>query len=223
MAVKYCDKCIVLNDRDNVELIKYYKRSADMFLPVYYKDTAKINTVSLDQDEFRILFVGGKFWPNILGITWFVENVMPKLNKRAKLYIVGRGMEYLQEEELFNKTKNVTVVGGVENLDYWYNSANITVGPIFHGDGMKTKTAEALMYGKKFIGTTEALCGYIGLDDCCCNTAEEFITTINKLVKEDRKLYYPEMRKLYEDNYSVASSNKKIKVLLKTLENKNEE
>lgn len=217
VTVKYSDKCIVLNERENTELFKYYKRHADMLLPVYFKDTAKIEKIC-ENDEFKILFLGGKFWPNILGVIWFVENVMPKINKKAKLYIVGRGMEILNENDTIKNADNVLVIGGTDDLNYWYNSSHIAVGPIFHGDGMKTKTAEALMYGKKYIGTTEALCGYVGLDGFCCNTAEEFITLINKLIKKGVSGYYPEMRKLYEENYSVEAANKKIIELLKSME-----
>lgn len=212
-AVKYSDKLILLNKRDEDELLKYYNKKADMFLPVYYKDTAKIEKVE-NHDEFRILFLGGHFWPNVHGITWFAENVMPYVDKKAKLYVVGRGMEVLKENDVFSNSDNINVVGGTDDLDYWYNSSDITVGPIFHGDGMKTKTAEALMYGKKYIGTTEALCGYEGLDEFCVNTAEEFINIINKNIKDGVCKYNPEMRKLYDDNYSVESANRKIRELL---------
>ena len=68
-------------------------------------------------------------------------------------------MEELREDLTRN---NVTVVGSVENLDEWYNKADLVVGPIFKGEGMKTKTCEALMYGKRYLGTDEALEGYEG-------------------------------------------------------------
>lgn len=220
-TVQYSDKCILLNKRDEKELINHYNRKADMLLPVYYIDTAKIKPIN-NENEFRILFVGGKFWPNILGITWFAKNVMPHLDKKAKLYVVGREMEFLREEIYFKNRSDIKVIGGTDDLSYWYNSADIVVGPIFHGDGMKTKTAEALMYGKRYIGTSEALCGYTQMEKFCCNTAEEFIYLINEYIKNGVSKYYPEMRKLYEDNYSVDSANKKIIELVKQLENKNE-
>ena len=41
------------------------------------------------------------------------------------------------------------VVGEVESLAQWYHDAYFVVAPIFDGSGMKTKVAEALMYGKE--------------------------------------------------------------------------
>lgn len=50
---------------------------------------------------------------------------------------------------------------------------------------MKTKTAEALMYGKTIIGTKEAFEGYV-LDEKAmklCSNAQEFIDTALCLIK----------------------------------------
>lgn len=212
LATKYSDVCILLNERENRELYKYYKRNADFLLPVYYDDTAKISISNDDSDEFRILFLGGYFWPNVIGITWFAKNVMPYLNKNAKLYIVGRDMNKLNDV-CFN-VKNIEVVGETDDLNYWYNSSHIVVGPIFNGDGMKTKTAEALMYGKKYIGTDEALCGYVGLDNFRCNTAEEFIEIINDLMNQKINKYDGNMRELYEKHYSPKSAKIIIESIL---------
>lgn len=41
-TVKYSDKCLVLNERDNENFKRYYKKCADEYLPVYYMDNAKI-------------------------------------------------------------------------------------------------------------------------------------------------------------------------------------
>lgn len=219
LTVKYADCHILLNERDNEQLKKYYDRSADYLLPIYYIDKARIEAAQLNENEFRILFLGGEFWPNILGITWFAENVMPRIKERGKLYIVGRGMEVLREKTEFQNKANIEVIGGVEDLNYWYNSADVVVGPIFHGEGMKTKTAEALMYGKRYIGSAEALCGYVGLDQYHCETADEFVQLINEYIDSGVPKYDPEMRKLYEDYYSVEAANKTISDILRGFEN----
>ena len=172
--------------------------------PVYYTDTANIDK-NVRTDEFTLLFVGGYFWPNIQGITWFIDNVMPKVKSQIMLYIVGHRMEELREDLTRN---NVTVVGSVENLDEWYNKADLVVGPIFKGEGMKTKTCEALMYGKRYLGTDEALEGYEGLNDYRCNSANEFIQRINKFCESRPPKFSGEMRKLYEDKYSPQMAKK---------------
>ena len=39
----------------------------------------------------QVLFVGSKYYPNIVGIKWFYKNVLPKLNNNIIINIVGRG------------------------------------------------------------------------------------------------------------------------------------
>lgn len=214
LTTKYADVQILLNRRDESQLKKYTGASADFFLPVYYIDTAIIEKCPKNAGEFRLLFVGSSFWPNVLGITWFAENVMPYVDKCVKLYIVGRGMEVLREKDCFQNRRNIEVIGAADNLGDWYNTADIAVGPIFSGEGMKTKTAEALMYGKRYLGTSESLCGYEGLDDFRCDTAEEFIHGINQYVSSGVERFDPEMRKLYEKYYSVEAADRVLKTEL---------
>ena len=83
-TVKYSDAILVLNSRDNANLKKYYGVSSEYMLPVYYRDTAKIDAIEISE-KLELLFVGGYFWPNIHGISWFVKKVMPQL---SKIYIL---------------------------------------------------------------------------------------------------------------------------------------
>ena len=207
MSVKYSDVCLLLNERDNLNLYNYYQKKTDYFLPEYTTDTASIE-VKERTNVFEMLFVGGYFWPNIHGISWFVDNVMSKLNDRYHLTIVGNGMDKLKPTL---ERQNVTVMGRVESLDTYYNNADMVVGPIFLGEGMKTKTCEAFMYGKIYIGTNEAFEGYKGFDGYKCNTAAEFLKTIRKVQSSFHSKYYPEIRKMYEDFYSAEVAEKNLR------------
>lgn len=90
-------------------------------------------------------------------------------------------------DKIFTSTSNIEVHGYVKDLAQFYYQADAVILPIFSGGGMKTKTAEALMYGCPIIGTKEAFEGY-KLDFCkiggMANTKEDMIISINKL-KED--------------------------------------
>lgn len=212
-TVKHSDVCLVLNDRDNENFRKYYGREADEYLPVYYTDTANINAEEKD-NLFRLLFVGGYFWPNIHGITWFVENVMSKLSKDIVLEIVGNHMDKLKDNLAGER---VVVRGRVESLDEFYNKADAVVGPIFEGEGMKTKTCEALMYGKVYLGTDEALEGYEGLDEYRCNTADEFIRMIELLTDKRLPKYNEKIRNIYLEKYSPQMAETKLTEIFKEL------
>lgn len=44
-----------------------------------------------------LLFVGSYFKPNVEGIIWFIDNVMPYIN--YSLLIIGKGMEKIKHLE----------------------------------------------------------------------------------------------------------------------------
>ena len=91
------------------------------------------------------------------------------------------------------------------------------IAPIFHGSGMKTKVAEALMHGKKIIGTSEAFVGY---EDhrhkagWICNNANEFVSAIDSANNSIDEYYDEDLRKIYKDNYSYESAIDKYKKIL---------
>lgn len=205
---RYADVNIVINSRDGEEFQKAYGRKAEIILPAYIEEMENIDKIVRVSHTANILFVGGNFYPNVFGIKWFVENVLNELKGDAKLTIVGRGLEFLRDDPVIKKSSRVEVIGEVEDLSEWYNKSNIVVGPIFHGDGMKTKTAEALQFGKLYIGTKEALCGYEELKPYECNSKEEFIRMINGLIEKGIFSYNPEIRELFDKYYSEANASK---------------
>ena len=159
-----------------------------------------------------MLFVGSYYWPNVKGIKWFVDNVMPLLTDEYKLYIVGKNFEKMKEKL---ESEKVFVVGTVDDLGEWYYKADIVVGPIFDGTGMKTKTVEALMYGKVYLGAEEALCGYRDIDDFLCLSESEFANKIVKYYGISGETRYSEYaRNVYEKYYSQEVISKSISQLL---------
>lgn len=209
LAVKYSDYLITLNSRDTKRLYEVYGGKGNLELPITFEDKYSENTNNSLKEKDYILFVGSLFFANYHGIKWFVENVMPHINK--KLLIVGKDFE-TKKSEL--ERENVEVIGSVDDLTPYYLNASCMVMPIFEGAGMKVKTAEALMYGKTIYGTTEAFEGYeveynkIG---GLCNTKEEFIEKINN----DKNIVFNEYsRKVFLEKYSFESSLNRMKEFL---------
>ena len=175
--------------------------------------------------EFKLLFVGvGTFLPNIQGIEFFIKNVIPYIE--AKLEIVGKNTE-LNKEKWESLNSKVEVKGTVDSLDNYYNEADAVIAPIFIGGGMKVKTAEALSYGKTIFGTTEAFEGYEvdykkvgGL----CDTAEEFIQTINNYIEwwknNDKPTFNKYSYQIFKEKYSYEASLKSFKEIFKEVEEK---
>ena len=209
-TIKYSSHNIVLNERDANLMLNIYRVESDFSLPASYKDVFEQSKVKLlPNDSLKILFVGTSFFGNISGIELFIKEVMPHIN--AELIIVGKGMEQFREK--FELTKNVKVFGFVDDLSAFYYNASVIIAPIFSGGGMKTKIAEALMYGKTIIGTREAFEGYKRKHGVTyeCNSAKEFIDCINKMEKNTNiNPFNIQARKIYEQNYD----NKVLKIVL---------
>lgn len=213
-ATQYSDRVIVLNQRD-AELMKtIYRRTPDLILPVCMDDVYKrVKNKCTKTNDLILLFVGTAFFANVEGVKWFVDIVMPLLSG-VHFFIVGKGMD-----RYFANQSHITVKGFVDDLGAYYYSCDMVVLPIFSGGGMKTKTAESMMYGCPIIGTKEAFEGYdvdynkIG---ACCSDVDDFVKAIEeaRLMPESlvRKGEYA--RKEFLRNHSLESGIQKVKSLL---------
>jgi glycosyltransferase involved in cell wall biosynthesis len=214
-SVHYSDKLICLSQRDSLLLHKVYARSATHVSPIALQDKlpARSKLVPIEPPEKFALFVGGAFYANKAGISWFVKHVAPRV--KIKTYIVGRGFEDLKEELKIDG--RVEVVGAVDNLDQWYQNAHIVIAPIFDGSGMKTKVAEALMFGKKIIGTTEAFSGYEDIASRVgwqCESASDFIKAIEQAQDLPWVSFNTELRVIYERMYSFVAARDRLSMIL---------
>ena len=210
-SVRCSDKIICLSERDSRLLQRIYGRAATHISSMALQDKLPTDyrlARNASQEKFA-LFVGGVFYANRVGITWFVKQVVPRID--VKVCIVGRGFEDLKATlELAGK---VEVVGSVASLAHWYRDAHFVIAPIFDGSGMKTKVAEALMYGKKVIGTPEAFSGYeeVALSAGWeCVTADDFVAAIECAQKLPLKSFDPELRALYEEKYSFTAAQERL-------------
>ncbi len=224
----YCDVNLVLNERENTLFEESYGRRAEGILKVYL-DIPKIDCSEkrcLDK-TLKILFVGGSYLPNVQGIRWFIDEVIPELKLSVELSVVGNNMEKSIDRE--SVPDNVKIFGRVENLGLVYAEADVVVEPIFEGAGMKVKTAEALAYGKIIIASDEALVGYTEQIPnelwekkiFRANDVSEFVEAIEAVLEEYEHLYKfnTDVRKIYENNYSeryakdviVDAINKSVK------------
>jgi glycosyltransferase involved in cell wall biosynthesis len=172
------------------------------------RPTNMANTYDPSSEKFA-LFIGGDFYANREGITWFVEHVVPRIN--IKTYIVGRGFEKLKVE--LERDSKVVVVGAVDSLSEWYQNAHFVIAPIFDGSGMKTKVAEAMMYGKKIVGTPEAFSGYEDIAiqvGWLCRTADEFVVAIAEAKSEVDTAFDMTLRVIYLNNYSFPAARERL-------------
>ena len=162
-------------------------------------------------DIMQVLFVGSKYYPNIIGIKWFYKNVLPKLNNNIIINIVGRGTEILKKELTDCR---IRIYGSVDSLAPYYMGADVIIAPLFDGGGMKTKTVEALSYGKSIVATDEGLEGFWQEMDSTIqnrfvfktNDENEWIKKLNEMSKEKPLKYNQEVFDLFVKKFSYEAT-----------------
>ena len=206
-SVENATVLVGLTNRDSETFLNLFGKKADIIIPV---SSPSVKLRSFDKKEDSGLFVGSDFFPNNEGIEWFIKNVCPYINKKIK--IVGscsKTINYLTKE----LKARVEVLGLVEDLSVVYQNASFVIVPLFKGSGMKTKTVEAMSYGKTIFGTDECFqgidCDYSKIG-ALCNTAQEFIDAINNY---DGGLVNDYTIKLFEQNYSNSAVQEKFNKL----------
>lgn len=207
----YSDFILNINSRDADNLLKIYGRASNAVIPYSIQNKITKDQVifkeqnKLPVENHRALCVGSAFFGNIQGIRWFVQNILPKLP--IIFVIVGTGMD-----EFFQATEKIEVHGFVDDLKPFYENADFVLLPIISGSGMKTKTAEAMMYGKIIVGTNEAFSGYIteGIKGLFrCNTADEFEKAVHDIYNGQ---FYKFNKEIYNHFLSHYSNSKTIEL-----------
>lgn len=226
---KYCaeksNACLVLNQRDYEAFRHYYGKFPTMIAPIICDDKCKNLEAEMvkklrigNEDTLILCFVGAYFTPNIHGLEWFCNKVLPNLSQNIELWIVGNNMELMADRSCV-KDRRIKIIGTVDSLNSYYISCDIVIAPIFEGTGMKTKTAEALMYGKTIIGTPESFCGYdlYGFEKDICSDEKEFIERIEYYEKNRPDRFLEEKRRIYLDKHSVIQMESKVKHLIESI------
>lgn len=215
LSVKYAAAIINLNQRDSEDMLELYNRKADIILPITFPKRQHDND-SIGVGDY-LLFVGSDFFPNIEGLIWFIKNVAPYVKTIIKVVGSCCNNPMLQAIKL---PSNVKLVGYVNNLSTYYSYASAIIAPIFSGSGMKTKTIEAMSFGKTIIGTNEAFVGIESSEHSNsigfrCNTAEEFIDAINKF---DQNRINPMTLKVFENTFTDDVFRVKLRQFLTTID-----
>jgi len=215
LSVRWSDKLICLNQRDSRQLERLYGRGATHIIPMAMQDRLPINLPQMPTppSEIYALFVGGTFYANRQGIEWFVDHVAA--NSPIKTYVVGKGFEKWKDR--LERNGNVKVIGSVDSLAPWYLGAHFVIAPIFDGSGMKTKVAEALMFGKRVVGTPEAFAGYEAVVDsvgAVCETAPQFLAAVESEAARRFVGIDGELRSHYEDRYSFRAARDQLTRIL---------
>jgi glycosyltransferase involved in cell wall biosynthesis len=212
-AVLHSDKLVSLSQRDSLLLGKLYGRRATHVAPMALHDRSTDDVQVAATEAKFALFVGSAFYANQAGITWYADEVAPRL--RIKTYVIGHGLEKLKAR--LERSGTIEVIGSSPSITQWYRRAHIVVAPIFDGSGMKTKVAEALMYGKRVIGTPEAFSGYQDVMPAAgvvCRTADDFVAALQHSLDAPFCAMDGQLRALFDQNYSYPAARRRLQQIL---------
>lgn len=215
LAVRFSDRRIALSQRDSALLRKLHGRAATDILQMAMQDqlNAAPHKPSESPAENYLLFVGGSFYANRAGIRWFAREVAPAIG--LPTLVIGYGLDDLREE--LERSGNVRLIGAVESLEPWYLGAKAVIAPIFAGSGMKTKVAEALMFGKRIVGSPEAFVGYdprvCRAAGWVCETRDQWVDCLSVVTEMTLPKFDREARRLFDERYSTAALYKGLEAI----------
>lgn len=212
-AIKFSDYVTAINETDSENMQFFYKRKPDFIFPFSTKNLISETECSLlEMNKQKIyshncLFIGSNFFGNTDGLLWFIKNVLPSID--IHLTIVGNGMS-----KAFSCTKNIAVFDYVEDLSVFYKEADFVLLPIISGGGMKTKTADAMMWGKAIIGTPAAFFGY-NIENLngiyLCKNASDFITAIKNIYSNNIYNFNLSIHNRFCEYHSIEITCEKVK------------
>ncbi len=105
--------------------------------------------------ELPLVFTGAMdYWPNVDGVSWFVQAVLPALRERhpkLRLHIVGRSPT-AAVRALADDAVNVT--GTVPDVRPYLQHAAVVVAPLRLARGIQNKILEAMAMGRPVVAST---------------------------------------------------------------------
>jgi glycosyltransferase involved in cell wall biosynthesis len=118
----------------------------------YERDDVRAE-LGLAPDELAILFVGGRAIHNRRAVRFLEQELLPTLDRPARLIIAGQCAEPRREGR-------VLALGFVERLSLLLAAADVAVNPIDSGSGSNVKLAEYVAAGLPVVTTPVGLRGY---------------------------------------------------------------
>lgn len=110
-----------------------------------------------DEVENTLVFTGNfTHHPNVEGITWFAETILPELvARRPSLRLIVAGAMPPPEVTAL-ASEHVEVIADPEDIEALTLSAGVLLAPMHVGGGMRVKVVQALGLGKATVATTRS-------------------------------------------------------------------
>ncbi len=195
-SLRYAWKNVFITKEDSISVGA--SNNQKIVIPITLNNKYEIEQNEKSIKEKYLLYVGAATYANIEGAKYLINEIAPNVQKN--FILVGKNLKTEIEKQKINFPKNIRVFDFVDNLSQYFNNASAFISPLFYGSGMKVKLAEAMMYGKKIIGTSLSFWGYQQTDSCVvCDDKNSFINAVNEI--DDNRTFFSENRQQYEKFY----------------------
>lgn len=190
--VRAFDAVLAVTAEDAVALRHAAGVTRDITVIPIAMDTDEVAPAERRADADHILHVGTMYWPpNIDGIRWFIEEVLPHVHARRPETIVdvvgARPPEWLIE--LAARDPRICVPGYVPDLTPYLETAGAFVVPLRAGGGMRVKILNAMAQGIPMVSTTlgaEGIRVVHGRHILLADTPEAFAAATLRLLTDHR-------------------------------------
>lgn len=150
-------------------------------------------------------------------------SVAPDVSQKPRIHCISmlRTILFIRNTLM----KMIFILGRVESMAAYYESADVIIEPVFDGGGMKVKTIEALSFGKVIVSTSESLNGYWeavpealrGKKIFRCNTADEWIVACNSILDSEIRRYNSDVFNVFVEAFSEDVLQKRFSHSLRNL------
>lgn len=173
-----------------------------------------------------ILFVGAfKHLPNIDSVKYFIKEVFPHIKKKLKnikFYVVG---SYIPQEIKSLNSENVVIVGHVEDLSPYFETARVFSSYLRYGAGVKGKIGQSMSYGLPVVTTSIGAEGMNLKDSEEVMIADEPVQFAEKLIEvyTNESLWHKLSKKSLshiKENYSKEVAKNNLNKLLTSMQHK---
>lgn len=158
------DGIIALTDQDKVELQSPHPSIPCRTIPIGF-DFSRLRDYNFETQFLQkpsVYHLGSMDWlPNIQGIKWFIDNVLPILTAKRpgiEIHLAGKNMPvWLYKYQ----SKNLIIDGQVPDSLIYQSDKPVLIVPLLSGSGIRVKIIEGLALGKTIISTS---LGATGID-----------------------------------------------------------
>ena len=178
---------------------------------------------SYPTDQPVIVFTGSmSYRPNVDAVCWFVDSILPHVREQfpgATFFIAGKD-PVPSVQELSNRP-GVTVTGSVERIEPYLVGADVFVGPLRRGGGVKIKLLEALASARPVVTTSIGLRGTAlsgGDHVFLADDPKRFATRVCEALEDPKRDAICENgHRFVRENYSWETVIDRLETVLRTL------